>query len=466
MNENPKANTKPNQAPSAAPAGAMPGVITMVTEFFGISHAVAIAGLSALILVLIGGIYYFVKSAPPTTITITSGPEGSLFQTNALKYISLLARHGVTVKVLTSEGSSENLQRLSDPSSHVDVGFILGGMTNGASGENLVSLGSISHQPLLIFYRGAPVETLSAFAGKQLAIGPPGSGTRVLALTLLQANGITTNGPTTLLDWEAGPAAKALLDGKIDAVFLMGEAASSSLLRQLLRAPDVQLYNFTQADAYMRRFTYLNTVTLPQGGIDFGGNLPSHDVTLIGPNVELIARSTLHPALSDLLLEAARKIHGRATLIQHKGEFPAPIENDFRISEDAARFYKSGRKFFYRYMPFWLASLTSRIIVVFVPMIVIIIPIIRSIPSFYRWRMRLQISRWYRALLTVEKRLVTETSPERHEQLLHRLEHIEKAVNKMRVPASFGDTFFGLRGHIDYVRELASRQAPEKKPGS
>ncbi|MGA2605726.1 MAG: TAXI family TRAP transporter solute-binding subunit, partial [Verrucomicrobiia bacterium] len=379
------------------------------------------------------------------------------------KYVSLLARHGVRVKVLASEGSMENLQRLSDPSFHVDVGFVLGGMTNGAA-PNLVSLGSISHQPLLIFYRGAPVELLSDFAGKQLAIGPPGSGTRTLALTLLQANGITTNGPTTFLDWEPGQSAKALLDGTIDAVFLMGEAASPAVLRELLRAPGIHLYNFTQADAYTRRYTYLNVVTLPQGGIDLGSNLPPYNVTLIGPNVELVARDNLHPALSDLLLEAARKIHGRATLLQQKGEFPAPIENDFRISDDATRFYKSGRKFFYRYLPFWLASLTSRILVAFVPMIVVAIPIVRSVPSFYRWRIRTQIYRRYRALLLLEKKLQTESNPDKRAQLLQRLEHIENAVNKMTVPAYFGDQFYGLRGHIDFVRQTAERPQAQK-PG-
>lgn len=465
MSENPKLNIKPAQASSAGPSGGIPSAVTMVAEILGVSRAVAIAALSAVVLLLIGAVYYFVRSAPPTTIIITSGPEGSMFQTNALKYVSLLARHGVKVKVLPSEGSMENLQRLSDPSFHVDVGFVLGGMTNGAS-HDLVSLGSVSHQPLLIFYRGAPLELLSDFAGKRLAIGPPGSGTRALALILLQANGITTNGPTMFLDWEPEQAAKALFEGKVDAVFLMGEAASTAILRELLRAPGIQLYNYTQATSYTRRYTYLNIVTLPQGGIDLGNNLPPHDVTLIGPNVELIARDTLHPALSDLLLEAAREIHGRATLLQQKGEFPSPIENDIRISDDAARFYKSGRKFFYRYLPFWLASLTSRILVVFVPMIVVAVPIVRSIPSFYRWRIRTQIYRRYRALLAVEKKLHTESNPEKREQLLERLEHIENAVNNMTVPAYFGDQFYGLRGHIDYVRQMAEQSGTEEKHGS
>jgi len=41
------------------------------------------------------------------------------------------------------------------------------------------------------------------------------------------------------------------------------------------------------------------------------------------PTVDLIARENLHPALSDLLLGAAREIHGNASLLQRKGEFPA-----------------------------------------------------------------------------------------------------------------------------------------------
>jgi TRAP-type uncharacterized transport system substrate-binding protein len=86
-----------------------------------------------------------------------------------------LARQGVKLKILPSEGSLENLQRLDDPSFHVDVGFVQGGITNVAT-DKLVSLGSISYQPLLVFYRGAPVESLSDLTGRRLAIGPVGSG--------------------------------------------------------------------------------------------------------------------------------------------------------------------------------------------------------------------------------------------------------------------------------------------------
>ena len=455
---------EPDDLPSQPAAGTVPAPtpkpLGMMMEIFGVSRIAAIGAAFFICLVLAGAVFFFVKSAPPGTITITCGPEGSIFQTNASGYAKILARHGVKLKVLTSRGSLENLQRLSDPSFPVDIGMVQGGVTNGAK-DRLVSLGSISYQPLLVFYRGEPVDLLSSLAEKRIVVGPVGSGTRALALTLLEANAISTNGTTPLLDWEPKEASKGLLEGKVDAVFLMGEDASPTMMRELLRAPDVHLLSFKQAVAYTRRFNYLNVLELPQGSIDFGKNLPAQDVHLIGPTVELVARETLHPALSDLLLDAARDVHGQATVLQRKKELPAPIEHDFRISADATRFYNSGKKLPYRYLPFWLASLTSRIVVVFVPVIVVMIPLLRSIPAFYRWRIRSRINRWYGVLLSLERELFREREVEKRKPLLQRLEEIERAVNKMKVPASFADQFYGLRGHIDFVRQMVNEKLPK-----
>jgi TRAP transporter TAXI family solute receptor len=435
-----------------------PSMITMISESFGISRAVILAGLVLIGLGLVAAVGFFLHSAPPSTITISSGPEGSIFYTNAGKYAGFLKRQGVTLKILTSNGSLDNLQRLETGS--VDLGFVQGGITNGIT-DKLMSLGSISYQPLLVFYRGTNVETLAGLAGRQLAIGPVGSGTRTLVLTLLAANGIKAGEATTLQDWDAPTSAQALMAGTVDAVFLMGEDASPAIMRQLLLAPDVHLLNFSQAEAYTRKFSYLSVLKLPQGGIDFGRNIPAHDVNLIGPTVELIARDSLHPALSDLLLQAAQEVHGKASLLQHKREFPAPIEHDFRISEDAARFYKSGTGFFYRYLPFWMASLTSRILVVFVPAIVILIPILRSLPHLYRWRNQTRIYRWYRALLVLERELFNEPDAGKRQRLLKRLDAIQTEVGKMKVPAFLADQFYGLRGHIDVVRQMANDKIPK-----
>jgi hypothetical protein len=223
-------------------------------------------------------------------------------------------------------------------------------------------------------------------------------------------------------------------------------------MRDLLKQPGITAFDFLQADAYTRRIRYLNKLVLLAGSIDFGKNIPDHHINLLSPTVELIARADLHPALSDLLLEAATEVHGRAGRYQRQGEFPAPLEHEYRISADAQRFYKSGKSFLYRYLPFRMASLLNRILVVIVPMILVLIPGLKSIPVIYRWRMRLRILRWYRALLILEGDLGLNMTSEKQKELMARLEGIEQAVNNMKVPASFADQFYSLRSHIAIVR--------------
>lgn len=426
---------------------------SLFTEVFGLGRAAVLSAVISIFVVLVAGLFLFFYLAPPNKITITSGPEGSTFRRTAEKYAKILKRNGVTLKILPSEGSVNNIKRLADSSSKVDIGFVQGGVNKGINTDKLVSLGSISYQPLFIFYRsGSEIELLSQLTGKRVAVGEVGSGTHTLSLALLAANGIEPGGPTKVLEMDSDKAAEAILNGKVDAVFLMGDSVSTALIRQLLHTPGIKLFDFTQADAYSRRIPYMNKVTLPKGSIDFGKGTPAHDVFLLAPTVELITRERLHPALSDLLLEAAREVHSGAGLLRRKGEFPAPIEQEIRISAEASRFYKSGKSFLYRYLPFRFASLVNRILVVFVPMIVLLLPALRLIPAIYRWRFRSRISRWYRALLMIEQDLLAQVAADERKALMERLDNIEEAVNRMKVPASFADQFYGLRGHITFVR--------------
>ena len=244
----------------------------------------------------------------------------------------------------------------------------------------------------MVFYRGtSTVDFISELDSKRLAIGSDGSGTHTLALTLLAANGIALDGKTELLNLDGEEAAQALVAGKIDAVFLIGDSTSPQVMRKLLRTPGIQLMDFTQADGYTRRIGYLNKLEPPKGYLDFGKNLPAHDLQLIGPTVEMIVRPSLYPSLTYLLLDAAGEIHGNANLLQRRGEFPAPSDREFKLSADARRYYTSGKSFFYRFLPFALASLVNRILVVFVPLVVVLIPVLHLIPVLYKWRIKIGI---------------------------------------------------------------------------
>ncbi len=257
---------------------------------------------------------------------------------------------------------------------------------------------------------------------------------------------------------DADDATEALESKKIDAAFIMSENASNGDLRKLLRSREIHLMNFKQAAAYVRKIDYLNVLDLPQGSIDLGLNIPDKDLLLVGPMVELIAVENLHPALSDLILDAATEIHSRPGMFQKRGEFPQPVEHSIQMSEDALRFYKSGKSFLYRYLPFWLASLMSRFVVVLLPILILLIPAVRAVPSLFRWRARMKIRSRYRELLLLEEKFRNETNHERLAALRRSFDRIDNEIGKMKVRAAFADQFYSLRGHIDYVRLIMTKK--------
>jgi hypothetical protein len=401
------------------------------------------------------------RPAPPDRIRLLSGPDGSSYRTNAERYKKIIEGFGVKVEILQTKGSLDNLQKLADPKFEADVGFVQGGLTEGVDISRLRSLGTIFTQPLMIYHRHTqPVEVLSALKGKRLAIGQVGSGTRALALTLLKTNDMEGK-PTELVDIGGEEAAKALAAGTVDAAFLMGDSATPQMMRKLRDLPGVDLINFRQATAYERRFRFLSRLTLPEGAIDFGRNYPPRPYQLIGPTVELVARKDLHPAVSDLLISAAREIHGTPGLFRGAGEFPNSQAHDFPISADAERYYKSGGAFLYRHLPFWLASLVDRALVVVLPLLVLIIPATRVAPWAYRWRVRSRIYRWYGALMEIEREMRASVTPEQREAMVGRLDEIETAVNDIKTPLAFADQLYVLRGHVGMVRQRLNAQSAQ-----
>lgn len=433
-------------------------VLGIFTETFGMGRGAAMAAVSLIALTLAAAGYLFFKSAPAKHLVITSGPPGSVFERFALNYSNGLAKDHVKVTIVPSHGSEENLVRLSMPGSRYSVGFVQGGMTltNQTEGKRreLNSLGSIMYEPLWVFCRASSTANLlSDFAGQRLAIGARGSGAHALAEMMLATNGIVWGGTTTLLEVDGDEGVTDLLAGKVDAVFLMSDSVSTNTLRRVLRNPEVRIFDFAQADAYTRKFSYLNKLTIPRGGIDFGRDIPRQDLHLVGPTVELIASADLHPALSDLLLESAKELHKNPSMLQQKGEFPAPLEHDFKISPAAARYYKTGKSWLYRNLPFSLAGVVEGVVALIVPMAIVLIPGLKLIPAVLRWRVKLILFRWYRSLLAVERGLFGPDSATRRPELLQRLDYIEASVKEITVPASYADQYYGLRGHISYVRE-------------
>ena len=411
---------------------------------------VAASALLVLGLVVWAGVRY-VRLEPSHTIRLISGPEGSTYRTTAERYKKIIEKRGVKVEILPSHGSYDNLHLLANPSFKADVAFVQGGLTDGVDISGLVSLGTVFVQPLMVYYRGSEViDMIAQFRGKRLAVGPEGSGTHALTMKLLKANDIDEKS-ATLLELSGEEAGRALVAGKVDAAFLAGDSATSKLQRDLRETPGIVLMNFRQAEAYRRRFHFLVKLTLPEGASDLVKNLPPQNCQLIGPSVELVARRELHPALSDLLIQAAQETHSGPGMYREAGEYPAPHEREFPISADADRYYKTGSRFFYRHLPFWLASLADRLVVLLVPLLVLIVPTSKAIPAIYRWRIRSRIYRWYGALMAIEREMLSSPAPEIREAIRTRLEAIERAVNQLKLPLAYADQLYVLRDHVAMV---------------
>lgn len=427
-----------------------------ITELYGRSFIWSLIVIAVSGLLICALVFGFINAAAPTSLTIASGPPGSSFERNAKKYQAILAKEGVKLTIVASNGSTDNLHKLADPKTKVDVAFVQGGETEGIDTSRLMSLGSVAYQPLFVFYRGEGRHLLSEFKGQRIAVGQEGSGTHSLALALLKENDIDANSATFSHE-SAEEAVQALLNGKIDVMFVMGDTASVKLMKKLVESPGINIFNFTQADGYARRVKFLNKLVLPEGALDLGKNIPVNDLYLVAPTVELIARDSLHPALSDVLLEAAREVHGTAGLFRKSGEFPRAIENEIRISPDATRYYTSGKSFLYSTFPFWLASLINRLLAVLVPLFLLLIPTMKVAPIIYRWRFHSRIYPWYKVLLDIEREAFAENlTDEKRQQLLGKLDTIENSVNRIKIPPSFGDLLYGLKGHIGFVRDRLS----------
>lgn len=421
-------------------------------------------GLPALLL-LIGGFWLaaqFIKPAPPDYLYISSGAPGGSYEVYAERYRQVLARNGVELREQPSAGSMENLKRLLDEDDDTEVALVQSGTANGVNLDKLNSLGYLYYEPLWVFYRSErELDRLTHFKGRRIAVGAEGSGTRKLALQLLESNGIDAQN-SALLPLGGLSAMEALQGRKADVVFLVG-AERSAAVWSLLYTEGVRLMSFAHAEAYVRLFPHLARLTLPQGAIDMTRNIPARDVTLVSPMATLVAHESTHPALVQLLLEAAQEVHGEAGIFQRPGEFPRAGQADFPMSPEAERFYKSGKPFLQRYLPFWAANLIDRMVVMLVPVFALLIPIMKFAPGLYSWRVRSRIYRRYGELKFLEAEV--EASPERHSQAewLEKLDRIEDDVHHISTPLAYTDMLYTLRVHLELVRATIMRRAPVSK---
>jgi TRAP-type uncharacterized transport system substrate-binding protein len=434
--------------------GAGPLVVGVLIAFVGLGLYVA---------------YRVLDPTPDKRIVIATGPEEGAYIEFAKRYQPLLRAHGLVVELRTTQGSSENLALLRDPHSGVDAAFVQGGVETVDTGADrmVASLGSVAYEPVWLFCREADardrdkarLDNLSQLAGWRINTGPSGGGAGPLFLQLAQANHLEA----TQLQLGEKPAVHAVVDllqGRTDAV-LMVAAADAPLVQYLLRAPGIRLFEFVQSEAYARRFPFLRALTLPRGIIDLAADKPLQDVSLVAATASLVVREDLHPALAQLLVQAAQQVHGDAGWFSRAGEFPSPSVSDLPLAPEAARLYRDGVPWLQRYLPFWLANFIDRMWFVLLPLVAVMIPLSRILPPLVELRVRSRVFRWYAHLRAVERAL--ERPAPALDRLQAEIERIDGQVERIGVPLSYTHELYELRSHIDLVRKRLLDRAADRR---
>jgi len=396
--------------------------------------------------------YQFVAPAPPRHIVIGTGAGDGAYYAFGRQYQQLIKENGIDLEVRQTAGSIENIHLLETDQNGVDVAFIQGGTGSAASRpESILSIGSLYYEPMWVFYRNdRSINLLSDLKGLRVAVGKEGSGTKALAMELLNLNGVTDQN-TRIVSSGFQETFAGLTNGDLDVAIIVA-SHRAAILGQIIDTKRFKLLGLERPHAYAMRFHYLNVLTLPEGTIDFADNVPEKDLDLLAPTTQLAARADLHPALIGLLLQAAEQVHSPGGGFEKAGEFPAPRHLDFRLSPEARRFYKSGPPFLHRYLPFWVANFIARMTVMLLPIFVLLFPLFKMAPAIYRWRIRSKIYRWYSRLELVDPQIQGVENQAQFTALTEELDLIEKNVSRIRVPLAYSEELYDLRLHIDMLR--------------
>jgi TRAP-type uncharacterized transport system substrate-binding protein len=418
---------------------------------------------SAIVLLLGCGAlgYSLAAPPPPREIRIAVGTQpDSAYTEAAVAYAARLEATGFRVRRVPTRGSVENLALLRGR--RVDVALVQGGIADPVRDRGLESLGAVFPEPVWAFLRAdRGLRRLADLRGRRVAIGPEGSGARVLSLALLAANDIGP-GDIEALPLTGAAAAEALVAGEVDGAILVAARIAGTVGALLRGGPAIGLVDFaTHGDAYAVRLPYLSAVRLPRGGLSLAEDVPDRAVALLAPVASVVAHEDTHPQVVSLLVGIMQEVHRERALFAAEGAFPNMLAQDLPMNADAERYYARGRSVLQRWLPFWVAVWAERLLFVLVPVLGLALPLIRFGPSLYAWQMEARVWRHYDTLRRIEAEAERTGDPAARTALRGRLEALEGRVARLALPVTYRRHVFALRRDIAYVRaQLAPGRSP------
>jgi len=417
----------------------------------------------AVLLVALLGVWWYADPPPPRHVVMATGQPGGSYDVLGKKYAAFFDKKGITLELLPTKGAEENVAHLVDRKDPIQAAFVQAGAFNPHEVTGVESLGTISYDPIWLFYRGPEIKVddfqaikarASFFLNSRMSVGLKGSGTHAQAMHILKANGFEEG--AHFLNLSSTQSVEALQKGEIDAAFIV-DAYEALNVQKLLKDPSLHLVAFDRAEAYARLLPYMQILDVPAGAFSLARNFPSRDIKLMASTTNLLIDDRMHPALQFLFLEAAREINGKASFFADSGEFPSFKNTGLPQSSVALHYEKNGSPLLMLYFPFWLAELINRLIFVLLPFCAVAYPVLLTLPGYRNKRMKRKIDKLYGTLKSYERELTENFLPEVKDEYLRKLDLLEYQALQLEVFQSMSSDYYALRSSIDYVRNCLNR---------
>ena len=432
-------------------------------EFIAIKESlVELRRIAIVILLIFGGVIIYLKPFPFTGISIATSYKGGDWYQFGEGAISLLKERGINLEVVATSGTIENAEELNDPKSKVNAGFVYAAALSKDQQKGLYSLGSISYDPVWIFYRNElanKITTIQDLSKYKVSLPPKKSGSYILTKKLFEINGIDidSNPHFVSSSWEDLRA--NILSDKAD-IYIFITTMIDPLVEELIHSPNMTLFNFPGALAYQRKFDYLDAVTIPAGSINIEKKLPVRDISLIATTTTLAVRKDLHPSLQLALLMTSKQIiqDSSRLFFSKRNEFPDYFDPSIHISPIARNYYNYGPPKTTEYLPYWLVVFVDRFWFVLIVAFAIIYPLSKLNFHLRRFRFIIRERTHYEMLLNMEKEITgKKLSSEEKEKLLKKLDMINKQALQHFVPVGEEADYFLFVNALQLLRNKIER---------
>ncbi len=386
---------------------------------------------------------------PPGQLTIAAGPADGAYARTAEKYARILARDKIKLKIVETEGSVENAHLLANGT--VDAAFLQGGVA--VPGNDVEAIGAIFFEPILFLIRSGSNISQNPAKWNRLSInsGAVGSGTEAAFRDFERVVGLA-HSDNIHLDVPYDEAVEALLAGRLDIATFVAPL-NAPYLTAAYSERGLRLLAVDHADAISRRLAYANLVTIPSGGLLLDPVTPAEARQIIALEARLAVNSKIHPALVNRLTMAAIELHRRRGILSEADSFPSIKGTGLPVNNTARQLIQEGPSTWHDWLPYWIAAQINRVFLLFLPFVLIVLPVLRLVPAAYAYLMRRRVWRHYPEIRKIEDEISKNPDLQEIKVMQNRLSELEERLSGMLLPVAYRQRQYDARLHLQLVQK-------------